>query len=61
MQNHTFAPIVLFVYNRPEHTRKTVEALLRNCGAEQTEIYIYSVMQQRMIMQEKRLMQSEIM
>ena len=41
MQNHTFAPIVLFVYNRPEHTRKTVEALLRNCGAEQTEIYIF--------------------
>ena len=22
-----YAPIVLFVYNRPEHTRRTVEAL----------------------------------
>jgi len=27
-----YAPIVLFVYNRPEHTRRTVEAL-RQGGA----------------------------
>jgi len=24
------APIVLFVYNRPDHTRQTVEALQKN-------------------------------
>ena len=41
MQNHTFAPIVLFVYNRPEHTRKQWKHYYWNCGAEQTEIYIF--------------------
>lgn len=41
MQNHTFAPIVLFVYNRPEHTRRTVEALLKNAGAAESELYVF--------------------
>lgn len=36
------APVVLFVYNRPEHTRKTIESLLKNALAEQTDLYIYS-------------------
>lgn len=36
------APIVLFVYNRPKHTKKTVEALLRNQLAEESDLYIYS-------------------
>jgi len=36
------APIVLFVYNRPEHTRKTVESLLKNALAGMSEIFIYS-------------------
>jgi GT2 family glycosyltransferase len=36
------APIVLFVYNRPEHTRKTIEALKRNPLAAQSELMIFS-------------------
>lgn len=36
------APVVLFVYNRMEHTKKTVEALLQNDMAEESDIYIYS-------------------
>jgi hypothetical protein len=38
----TLAPIALFVYNRPEHTRQTVEALLRNPLAAQSELFIFS-------------------
>ena len=36
------APIVLFVYNRPWHTRQTVEALRRTELAEQSELHIFS-------------------
>ena len=36
------APIVLFVYNRPEHTRKTIEALQENELAKESELFIYS-------------------
>ncbi len=36
------APIVLFVYNRPDHTRRTVEALLRNDLASASELYIFA-------------------
>ena len=36
------APIVLFVYNRLEHTRLTVEALQKNELANQSELFIYS-------------------
>ena len=36
------APIVLFVYNRPVHTRKTVEALKCNELANESKLYIYS-------------------
>lgn len=35
------APIILFVYNRPEHTRRTVEALLGNELASESILYIY--------------------
>lgn len=38
----TLAPIALFVYNRPEHTKQTVEALLRNTLAVQSELFIFS-------------------
>ena len=38
----TCAPIVLFVYNRPLHTRQTVEALRRNILADQSDLFIYS-------------------
>lgn len=36
------APIVLFVYNRPWHTRQTVEALQKNELASKSELFIYS-------------------
>lgn len=36
------APIALFVYNRPLHTRQTVEALLRNDLAAESELFIFS-------------------
>jgi GT2 family glycosyltransferase len=36
------APIVLFVYNRLNHTKRTVEALQRNEGAANADLFIYS-------------------
>jgi len=36
------APIVLFVYNRPWHTRQTIEALQKNELASDSELFIYS-------------------
>jgi len=36
------APVVIFVYNRPEHTRKTIEALAENYLAKETDVFIYS-------------------
>jgi hypothetical protein len=36
------APIVLFVYNRPYHTKRTVEALQKNKLANQSRLFIYS-------------------
>ncbi|MFZ4263224.1 glycosyltransferase [Sphingobacterium sp. HJSM2_6] len=36
------APIALFVYNRPHHTRKTLQALENNLLAEESDIYIFS-------------------
>lgn len=38
----TLTPIALFVYNRPEHTKKTVEALLKNILASESELFIFS-------------------
>lgn len=38
----TVAPIVLFVYNRLEHTMRTIETLKKNNLAEISELYIYS-------------------
>ena len=38
----TYSPIALFVYNRLEHTRSTVEALKNNLHALQSELYIFS-------------------
>jgi hypothetical protein len=35
------APIVLFVYNRPWHTKQTVEALQKNELASESELFIY--------------------
>lgn len=36
------APLALFVYNRPWHTRQTVEALRANTVANQTPLYVFS-------------------
>lgn len=36
------APIALFVYNRPEHLRVTVEALQKNALAQDSDLIIYS-------------------
>ena len=38
----THAPIVLFVYNRPAFTRRTLEALAANHGAGESELFIFS-------------------
>lgn len=40
MQN--LAPIALFVYNRPEHTRRTVKYLQQNLLAEETRLFVFS-------------------
>ena len=36
------APIVLFTYNRLDHTKKTIEALQRNIYAKESSLFIYS-------------------
>lgn len=36
------APVVLFVYNRPVHTRRTVEALLKNAQVAESDLIVYS-------------------
>lgn len=36
------APIVLFVYNRPEHTRQTLQALEKNELANESLLYVYA-------------------
>lgn len=38
----SLAPIVLFVYDRPWHTEKTLEALIKNNLALESELFIYS-------------------
>lgn len=36
------APVVLFVYNRPWHTRQTIEALKKNNLSDKTDLIIFS-------------------
>ena len=36
------SPIILFVYNRINHTRKTIEALKKNALSNESDIVIYS-------------------
>jgi len=40
MQN--IAPIALFVYNRPEHTRRTLKFLKENTLADESRLFIFS-------------------
>lgn len=37
-----YAPVTLFVYNRPEHTRQTVDALKKNATARDSDLIIFS-------------------
>lgn len=41
-ERQTLAPVILFTYNRPEHTRRTIEALAANELAAETELYVCS-------------------
>ena len=36
-----FAPIVLFAYNRPEHTRQLLESLNRNPEAAESDLIVF--------------------
>lgn len=36
------APIALFVYRRPEHTKRTLDALRNNALASQSELFVFS-------------------
>ncbi len=38
----SYAPVVLFVYDRPEHAERTLNALKRNTLAEQSDLIIYA-------------------
>lgn len=38
----SLAPIVLFVYNRPQHTLRTLEALSNNDLANDSELYVFA-------------------
>jgi hypothetical protein len=38
----TLSPIALFTYNRPHHTRKTVEALQQNKLSSLTDLFVFS-------------------
>ena len=38
----TLSPILLFVYNRPAHTRRALESLLRNAEAARSRLIVYS-------------------
>ncbi len=38
----SLAPIALFVFNRPEHTKQTVESLKQNPLAIQSELYVFA-------------------
>ncbi len=42
MNEIELAPIILFTYNRPWHTQRTVEALQKNELANKSELFIYS-------------------
>lgn len=36
------APVIVFTYNRPEHTKRTIKALAANELADQTDLYVFS-------------------
>ncbi len=40
--NSTLAPILLFVYNRPEHAEQSIRALQKNTLAAESDLFIYA-------------------
>ena len=38
--DNRLAPILLFAYNRPQHTRRLVESLCRNAEARQSRLIV---------------------
>jgi hypothetical protein len=54
------APVVLFVYNRPVHTRKTLESLSKNLLADQSKLFIYSDGPHENSTEEERLRITEV-
>lgn len=38
----TYAPVALFTYNRLDNTRRTLEALMQNTLAPETDVYVFS-------------------
>ena len=41
LESKTYAPIILFVYDRPWHTQKTLSALSQNILIEKTTIFVF--------------------
>lgn len=37
-----YSPVILFVYNRPDNTLKTLEALANNEGANKTDLFVFA-------------------
>ena len=37
-----YSPVILFTYNRPSHTRLTIDALLKNAEAVESDLIIFS-------------------
>lgn len=37
-----YSPVALFVYRRPQHTLRTIQALQKNSGASETELVVFS-------------------
>ncbi|WP_141089548.1 glycosyltransferase, partial [Campylobacter concisus] len=42
IKSYNLAPIVLFVYNRLDHTKQTIEALQKNEISNKSDLFIYS-------------------
>ena len=41
MTNHILAPIALFIYNRPEHTKKVLRSLSLNPEFKKSRLFVY--------------------
>ncbi len=42
MSNNKLAPVALFVYNRPDHARRTIEALKNNFLSKESDLFVFS-------------------